>query len=331
VQQHKLAAIDAAAGDHLGSAVALVADTAMVGAMGDDSDGGSSSGSVYVFDLACEADDDKDGVADDSDNCPFDVNPAQEDGDEDGTGDACDPCPAVASQIQDDSDADGWGDVCDNCPLILNPDQLDGDGDGLGDVCDNCLMEFNPDQADADTDGLGDVCDDCRRAEQLSKLVAADAGAYDSYGVSVALDADTLVAGSYYDDHEGGESAGSAYVYIRSGGSGTGGWTQQAKLVASDAAAGDYFGRSVAIDGNTILVGAYYDDHAGGQDAGAAYVFVCQAGVWTQEAKLIAFDAAANDLFGISVALQGDVVAVGAIQDDHAGGADAGADRKSVV
>ncbi len=100
--------------------------------------------------------------------------------------------------------------------------------------------------------------------------------------------------------------------------------TQQAKLVASDAASNSWFGWSVSISGDSALVGAQEDDHAGGVNAGSAYVFVRSGSVWTQQAKLVASDAATGDHFGFSVALTGDTALVGAPNDDHVGGVNAG-------
>ena len=101
---------------------------------------------------------------------------------------------------------------------------------------------------------------------------------------------------------------GSAYVFVRSGGV----WSQQQKLLASDAASVDRFGSSVAISGETVVVGAPVDDGAAGFDQGSAYVFVRSGEVWSQQQKLEASDAAADDQFGISVAISGETVVVGA-------------------
>jgi len=155
---------------------------------------------------------------------------------------------------------------------------------------------------------------------QQAKLTASDAAANDYFGYSVSVSGDTAVIGAYYDDHAGGADAGSAYVFVRSGGV----WTQQAKLTASDAAASDHFGRSVSVSGDTAVIGAMYNSHAGGTDAGSAYVFVRSGGVWTQQAKLTASDAAASDYFGQSVSVSGDTAVIGAYEDDHAGGTYAG-------
>ena len=77
------------------------------------------------------------------------------------------------------------------------------------------------------------------------------------FGISVAVSGDTAVVGAHRDDTPAGDDAGSAYVFVRSGGT----WTQQAKLTASDAAAGDLFGFSVAVAGDTAVVGAYSRRH----------------------------------------------------------------------
>ena len=86
---------------------------------------------------------------------------------------------------------------------------------------------------------------------------------------------------------------------------------EEAKLLASDGATGDYFGWSVALSGDYALVGAYKDDD-NGSSSGSAYVFVRSGSSWSQQAKLLASDGAADDRFGYSVALSGDYALVGA-------------------
>jgi FG-GAP repeat protein len=95
-----------------------------------------------------------------------------------------------------------------------------------------------------------------------------------------------------------------------------------ARLTATDGAGDDFFGFSVAISGDTIVVGAKEDDIGANEDQGSAYVFVRPAGGWrvgTQAAKLVASDGAPNDQFGVSVAISGDDVFVGSWNDDNAG------------
>jgi alpha-tubulin suppressor-like RCC1 family protein len=101
-----------------------------------------------------------------------------------------------------------------------------------------------------------------------------------------------------------------------------GDWSQQAKLIADDAQADDNFGFSVALEGDTALIGARFEDE-GGNDAGAAYVFTRTDDDWRQQAKLIADDAQADNEFGFSVAIEGDAALIGAPGDE--GGDRAGA------
>jgi hypothetical protein len=96
---------------------------------------------------------------------------------------------------------------------------------------------------------------------------------------------------------------GAAYVFTRSGTT----WSQQAKLTASDGAASDFFGYSVAIAASTAVVGA--PDNLG---TGAAYVFTGSGGTWTQQAKLTASHSAGNEFFGHSVALSRTTAIAGA-------------------
>jgi hypothetical protein len=155
---------------------------------------------------------------------------------------------------------------------------------------------------------------------EQAKLTASDAAASDSFGYSVSVSDDTAVVGAHHDDHEGGTDAGSAYAFWRS----ARGWTEQAKLTASDAAGSDFFGWSVGLSGDTAVVGAHVDNHAGSSDAGSAYVFARNGAGWTEQTKLTASDADDLDYFGISVALSGDTTVVGTRGDDHQGGFDAG-------
>jgi hypothetical protein len=151
---------------------------------------------------------------------------------------------------------------------------------------------------------------------QKAKLTASDGTAGDALGRSVAISGDTAVAGAWFEDIGGNEWQGSAYVFVRPG-AGWANMTQAAKLTASDGAAYDLFGASVAISGDTVVVGATGDD-----GKGSAYVFVKPAGGWvdmTQTAKLTASDGADGDGFGGSVAISGDTVVVGAFNDDWGG------------
>jgi len=154
-----------------------------------------------------------------------------------------------------------------------------------------------------------------RLALRQAELTAADGAAGDWFGSSVALAGDTALVGAPGRDAGGKKEAGAAYVFVRSGGA----WTLQQKLSAGDGAAGDWFGSSVALAGDTALVGSLYHATAGKADAGAAYVFTRSGDAWTQQQKLGAGDGAAADWFGSSVALAGDTALVGAPGRDAAG------------
>ena len=148
---------------------------------------------------------------------------------------------------------------------------------------------------------------------EIAKLLDSNGEASDGFGGSVAVDGDTAVIGALQADGNVG-GTGAAFVFLRNAGV----WTEQAKLSAIDGAASDGFGGSVALEGDTVVIGAiFHDDN--GSNSGAAYVFTRSAGVWTEQAKLTASDGAASDLFGRSVAVDGDTAVIGADDDDDNG------------
>lgn len=156
---------------------------------------------------------------------------------------------------------------------------------------------------------------------QSAKLTASDRATSDYFGRAVSLSGNIGLVGAYLDDDKGSGS-GSAYVF-RNLNTVTGTITQNAKLTASDGAAGDYFGYAVSLSKNIGLVGAYRDDDKG-SDSGSAYVFRnldTVTGTITQSAKLLASDGAASDNFGYSVSLSGNIGLVGAYVDDNYKGA----------
>jgi hypothetical protein len=150
---------------------------------------------------------------------------------------------------------------------------------------------------------------------QQAKLLAPDAVASASFGISAAISGDTALIGAYHDGQAGLEQGGSAYVFVRTGTA----WTKQTKLTASDAAAGDSFGMTVAISSNRAVIGSWADDDAG-TSSGSAYVFARSGTVWAQQAKITSTDAASNDRFGWKVALSGDTTIIGAQGDNGRSG-----------
>ena len=141
------------------------------------------------------------------------------------------------------------------------------------------------------------------------EVTARDGAVGDNFGYSVAVSGSTALVGAPY--HQVGSNAnqGVAYVYTEANGV----WSQTAELTASDGAAQDQFGWSVALNGTTALVGARYHKVGNNAYQGAAYVYTEANGVWSQMAELTASDGAGDDLFGWSVALNGATALVGAL------------------
>ena len=139
------------------------------------------------------------------------------------------------------------------------------------------------------------------------ELHASDGVMGDRFGSAVAISGDTLVVG----EPAYGRWTGSAFVFVRTGTS----WIQQEKLLDSVATQGDYFGCSVAISGDTVVVGADAV-HATYADQGAISVFTRSGTTWTQRGLVTVNDGAPYDNFGCSVAISGDTTVVGAGNHD---------------
>ncbi|MFN0006946.1 MAG: FG-GAP repeat protein [Planctomycetota bacterium] len=174
---------------------------------------------------------------------------------------------------------------------------------------------------------------------QQAYLKASNTGADDEFGRSVAIFGDTIVVGAPLEDsnatgvggsqfNNGAGGSGAVYVFVRNGVA----WTQQAYLKASNTEAGDDFGRSVAISGDTLVVGAEFEDSSatgvdgnqadnGAVNSGAAYVFVRNGTTWSQQAYLKASNTQAQDSFGVGVGISGDTAVVGAYLEDSNSGA----------
>ncbi len=159
------------------------------------------------------------------------------------------------------------------------------------------------------------------QCSEEQKLTAFDVAALDQFGKSVSVSGDTAVVGASYDDCGADDNCGAAYVYRFNGTS----WVEQQRLTASDAAAGDRFGESVSVSGDTAVIGARRDGCTVDPDCGSAYVFRFDGASWVEEQKLVADDAAKLDQFGFSVSVSGDTALVGTRWDDCAGGSDCGA------
>ncbi len=165
-----------------------------------------------------------------------------------------------------------------------------------------------------DCDGDG-VPDDCAAIGivQTQRITASDADGNELFGNAISVSGNVAAVGARGDD-EIDDNAGAVYVLVWDGAY----WAEVVKLTASDGAAFDEFGYTVALDGDVLLVGARRDDDAG-SNSGAAYVFRFDGDSWVEEQKLEASDAAAGVEFGYSVALHGDLALVGAWLADDSG------------
>jgi hypothetical protein len=171
-----------------------------------------------------------------------------------------------------------------------------------------------------------------RAAAQSAYLKANNSDTLDMFGFMVSMSGDTLVVAAPYEDSnaktvdgDGSNNdlsdSGAAYVFIRRGEN----WEQQAYLKPTDPLSQDYFGTSVAISGDTIVVGAVRTDLLGVSGtpprAGVAYVFTRKDGKWSQTARLSPASGAAGDWLGYYVTIDGEFVSVGAPHDAGSGAA----------
>jgi hypothetical protein len=294
------------AGDRFGVSVALSGDTLAVGAPDEDSaaqgvggdqadDSASESGAVYVFRR---------------------------------TGRAWLQEAYVKASSTGAGDRFGYRVALSGDTLAVGADEEDSASQGVG-----------GNQADDSATGSGAVYVFRRTGtawQQEAYVKASNTGAGDNFGTSVALSGDTLAVGARYEDSAsqgvGGDQAGGSardsgavYVFRRTGTA----WQQEAYVKASNTGVGDSFGRSVALSGDTLAVGAPWEASAaqgvGGDQtdnsalySGAVYVFRRAGTAWQQEAYVKASSTGANDFFGFSVALSGDTLAVGAYLEDSA-------------
>jgi hypothetical protein len=309
----RITASDIAPDDRFGYAVAIDGDTAIVGSPLDD-DAGDNSGAAYVYrwNGAGWTEEAKllasDGAA--GDEFGFSVAISRE-------------TVIIGAHRNDDAGADSGsayvfvrtGSTWTQQAKLLASNGATNDlfGFAVGISGDTAIVGVAFDDDSGTNSGSARIFirADSAWTEQ-AELLASDGAAGDLFGIAVAISDDTAIVGSRFDS-DAGSASGSAYVFVRSGGT----WTEQAKLLASDAAAGDLFGIAVAICDDTAIVGAVNDDDSG-SDSGSAYVFVRNGSTWTEQAKLLASDGAMSDQFGVAVAISGDSAIVGAHRDDDA-------------
>lgn len=314
IAEQKLVAPDGMAVDQFGHAVAVADDVIVVGAVSDD-DNGTQSGSAYMFRwdgsqwmfeqkiLAA------DGAAGDAFGRSVSV-----------TGDR-----AVVGAFADDDNGFASGSAYlfrwDGTTWIEEAKLLASDGAALARFGQAVSMSNNVVVVGANLDdenGSGAGAAYVFRWDGTSwteeqKLLASDGAPVDVFGAKVAISDDTIIVGAELEDQSGFD-AGAAYSYKWNGTQ----WLQEQKILATDGAPGDNFGRSLDISGNVLVIGAVHIE-VEGTDSGAAYIFRWNGASWIQAEKLLPSDGYANDAFGGSVALGDDVIVVGAMTDDDNG------------
>lgn len=305
--------------DRFGHSVSVDGDTAIVGVIGDD-DGGSASGSAYVYTrsgslwtLQSKL------VASDAEavawfGCSVSIS---------------NETAVVGAWRDDDGGEDSGatyiftrrGSTWTQRAKLTASDAAEGDRFGSSVSISGDTVGIGAEAGDSGIRGSGSVYVFNRSGAtwtQQRKLDIVGDIAGDMFGDDVSISGDTVVVGASRDDTVEPDS-GSVSVFRRSGSA----WTQEATLLACDAAEDDAFGATVAISGDTAVVGAQGSDGAGPPGSGSAYVFTRSDSVWSPQAKLTATDAAWGDWFGGDVAISGDTAIIGANGDDD-GGSDSG-------
>ena len=303
-EQVKLIASDGNEGDLFGSSVSIDGEHVIVGAFGDE-DNGSYSGSAYIFgeieELCIDPIDDF--ISSGSHFGPFTPE-----------------CTDYTLTNNSPNTLD-WEVIWTASWLDVSPNEgtLDSNTSTVVNACINTASLVPGVYADEITfanvtGGVEEV-----RAVELTilhpqrKLTVSDGEEFDRFGSSVSIDGDYAIIGAYGDDGNSSDS-GTAFIFKRNGKN----WTEQAKLAALDGADMAMFGRSVSIDGEYAIVGAYQDDDTG-TDSGAAYIFKREDEIWSEQAKLTASDGNNGDWFGNEVSISADYVIVGAFRDDDTG------------
>ncbi len=328
-QQAKLTASDGKARDWFGVRVAISGDTVVVTADADDDDvNGDDSGSAYVFTRSGTTWSLQAKLTA-ADGAPVDLF---------GYSVALSDDTAVFGAKFDDDDINGVksgsayvfvrsGTTWSQQAKITAADGKPGDefGYSVALAGDTVVVTANADDDDVNGINSGSAYVFTRSEaawSQQAKLTAADGAAGDLFGVRAAVFGDTALIGARFTD-DSGDDSGSAYVFTRA----VAIWSQQAKLTAEDGAAGDDFGYSVSISGNSALIGAQSDDdNINGVDSGSAYLFTRSGTTWSQQAKFTASDGSAGDQFGGRVAMSGNTVIIGArLVDDDVKGENSGA------
>ena len=301
----KITASDGDFGDNFGVSVAAGSGRIVVGAYNDD-DNGTNSGSAYIFDL--------DG------NQLTKITASNGDlGDQFGFSVAAGSGRIVVGAPNNDANGNSSGaaylfDLDGNQLGIMtasNGAQGDSFGDSVAAGSGRIVVGAPDNDANGTSSGSAYIFD--LDGNQLGIMTASDGAQSDLFGISVAVGSGRIVVGARGDD-DNGSTSGSAYIFDLDG-------NQLTKITASDGAAGDFFGFSVAAGSGRIVVGAYGDDD-NGSSSGSAYIFDLDG---NQLAKITASDGATGDAFGGSVVAGSGRIVVSALNHDVGINTDQGA------
>ncbi len=311
VEEQKLTASDAEAGDGFGFPVSVSGETALIGAHLDDCAAGERCGSAYVFrfDGTSWVEEQKLTASDAVAHGLF------------GRSLSLSGNTAVVSTYVFRFNGTSWVEE----QKLTASDAAPGDGFGVS-------VSVSGDMAvvGAPFDDCGTSNDACGSAYvfrfdgsswvEEQRLTASNAPLGRSFGRSVSVSGGTVVMGAK-DLCTAGDFCGRAYVFRFDGTT----WVEEQKLAGSDPTANDFFGTSVSLSGDTVVVGANATFCAAGHDCGSAYVFHYNGTSWIAEQRLTASDEANVDEFGGSVAVSGETIVVGAHGKDCAAGSNCGA------
>jgi hypothetical protein len=213
------------------------------------------------------------------------------------------------------------GNVWTQVAQLVSSGSSEGDNFGASVAIDGGVIAVGADGEDTYTGTAYVFQHDGTAWNEAARLRGSASTTGDGFGTSLDVAGPRLIVGAPFEDPADPGNpkckSGAAYAYEHNGIA----WVEESKLVPSDTACHHVFGHSVALDGSTVVVGA--TGHSGG--AGAAYVFIMEAGSWQQQGLLIASDGAPPEHLGRPVAIDGDCVLVGSPEHDTPSGVDSGA------
>ena len=315
--------------DRFGNSVAISGNSAIVSAQYEDDAGGSNSGKAYIFNVTTGA------LVHTLDN-PTAYGTSEQDYFGNSVAISGDRA-IVSTYLEDDAGGLSSGKAyifnVTSGALVHTLDNPNAYGTSASDYFGNSVAisgnsaivgAYREDDAGSSNSGKAYIYNVTTGAllHTLDNPTAYGTSAGDWFGYSVAISGNLAIVGAYLEDDAGGSFSGKAYIFNVTSGA----------LVhtldnpnAYGTSSGDYFGYSVAISGNSAIVGAYREDDAGGTSSGKAYIFNVTTGALVHTLNNPnAYGTTLNDFFSYSVAISGNLAIVGAYLEDDAGGSNSG-------